>query len=278
MKITYLGTGASEGFPGLFCQCGACARARKLGGKNIKTRCCALINDKVLLDISPDIYWQSLRENIDLSKIRHLIMTHSHGDHLNTFAISLRLRDMASVCLKPQERTFYIYGNETVHLVIKEELSRIPNANGERMHYQEIHAFDSIQVDSLKITALKADHKKDEECLIYAIQDERGSFLYANDTGAVPLETLEFLKKSQFCFDVVSMDSARGTLPGDGHMGFQENLEFRRQLEDMGAVHKNTRYFLNHFSHMCGLTPEEYQQIIKKDGFVLAYDGMKLEI
>lgn len=38
MKLQYLGTAAAEGFPGMFCNCTACERARKAGGKNIRTR------------------------------------------------------------------------------------------------------------------------------------------------------------------------------------------------------------------------------------------------
>lgn len=33
MKITYYGTAAGEGWPGVFCQCPLCQSARRLGGK-----------------------------------------------------------------------------------------------------------------------------------------------------------------------------------------------------------------------------------------------------
>ena len=38
MKIKYLGTGAAEGWPGVFCNCQHCREAREKGGKNICTR------------------------------------------------------------------------------------------------------------------------------------------------------------------------------------------------------------------------------------------------
>lgn len=43
MKITYLGTAAAEGFPAMFCNCEYCREAKKLGGKNIRTRSQAII-------------------------------------------------------------------------------------------------------------------------------------------------------------------------------------------------------------------------------------------
>ena len=33
MKIKFLGTGAAEGWPALFCECAACKKAEELGGK-----------------------------------------------------------------------------------------------------------------------------------------------------------------------------------------------------------------------------------------------------
>ncbi len=49
MKIKYLGTAAAEGIPAIFCECKICKKARELGGKNIRTRSQALINDDLFI-------------------------------------------------------------------------------------------------------------------------------------------------------------------------------------------------------------------------------------
>lgn len=54
MKIKYLGTAAAEGIPAIFCHCEICKHAREHGGKNIRTRAQALIDDKIMLDLGPD--------------------------------------------------------------------------------------------------------------------------------------------------------------------------------------------------------------------------------
>ena len=90
MKLQYIGTGAAEGFPGMFCRCGACERARKLKGRNIKTRSCAMVNDSVLIDLSPDLYAQSLNLDLELWKVRDLVITHTHADHFDPFFLALR--------------------------------------------------------------------------------------------------------------------------------------------------------------------------------------------
>ena len=54
MKLQYFGTAAAEGWPALFCGCDACRRAREAGGRNIRTRSQALIDDKLLIDFPAD--------------------------------------------------------------------------------------------------------------------------------------------------------------------------------------------------------------------------------
>ena len=261
----------------MFCECDACKKVRRLGGHNIKTRSCTLV-DHVLIDLSPDIFMQSVLNHLSLSQVNNVVMTHSHTDHLNTLEIRLRMRDMASILEPGQEKKLKIYGNHMVQQVIIDAISKDSHVNPARLEFREIHAFERMEVDGLEFTSLKANHKNDEESLIYAVQNKTGCFLYANDSGALPEETLAYIREQNFCFDLVSMDTGRGTLPGDGHMGLNENLFLRRQLEEMGAVHKDTCYYLNHFSHMCGLIPDEYQKVVEKHGFYLTYDGMKLEI
>ena len=56
MKLTFLGTAAAEGFPAIFCNCEYCKEARKLGGKNIRSRSQTLINDDLLIDLPADSY------------------------------------------------------------------------------------------------------------------------------------------------------------------------------------------------------------------------------
>ena len=76
MKLTYLGTAAAEGFPAVFCNCKYCAEARKLKGKNIRTRSQGMINDDLLIDLPADTYHHFLQNDIDdlgyiLKQYRH---------------------------------------------------------------------------------------------------------------------------------------------------------------------------------------------------------------
>lgn len=277
MKLTYLGTGGAEGIPGVFCQCPVCKEARRIKGKNIKTRSCTLI-DRVLIDISPDIFMQSLWCDVDLSSVNNLLITHTHSDHLNASEICMRLRDMASILEAGQPEVFEIYGTAEAHQVIKDAIVRDRHVNQIRLNFHQIHAFETMQIAGLRVTSLKANHNQNEECLLYVLQNSTGCVLYANDTGRPPEETLNYIAEKGYCFDVVSMDTGRGTLTGDSHMSLEDNLFLRKQLEEMGAVHSNTKYLLNHYSHMCSLLPDEYQKLVEPCGFQLTYDGMTVEV
>lgn len=69
MKIKYLGTGAYEGIPALFCTCPICLKAMEKGGKNIRTRSQALIDDKILIDFNADTYSHFITHKIDFTKV-----------------------------------------------------------------------------------------------------------------------------------------------------------------------------------------------------------------
>lgn len=50
MKINYLGTGAAERIPGIFCNCKLCKYAREKKGREIRTQTQLIIDDVLLID------------------------------------------------------------------------------------------------------------------------------------------------------------------------------------------------------------------------------------
>jgi len=74
VKIKFLGTAAAEGWPGIFCECDVCMKARELKGKNIRTRSSCIIDDKYMVDFPPDTYMHVLNNGLMLSKIEYLFI------------------------------------------------------------------------------------------------------------------------------------------------------------------------------------------------------------
>ena len=169
-------------------------------------------------------------------------------------------------------------GNDAVRDGIMEIIAKDPHVDLTRMRFHRIQKFEPFRIGHLKFTPLKAYHKLDEEALIFVIEDGRSTLLYANDTGALPEETLDFIEQQNIKFDVVSMDTSRGILDGDTHMGIRENVELREKLRRMHAVTPDTEYYLNHYSHMCGMIPQEYERLVGQEGFLLTYDGLSVTV
>ena len=55
MELLFLGTGAAQGYPAIFCRCENCEAARQRGGRSIRRRSALLVNDDLLLDFGPDV-------------------------------------------------------------------------------------------------------------------------------------------------------------------------------------------------------------------------------
>lgn len=56
MRVRFMGSAAGDAWPAPWCDCEACERARQAGGKNLRTRSGALIDDDVKIDLGPDTY------------------------------------------------------------------------------------------------------------------------------------------------------------------------------------------------------------------------------
>lgn len=272
MKIHFYGTGASEGFPALFCECDACREARKRGGKNIRTRTSLQIDDKLLIDFSPDTYAHTLYGGLDLTTLEHLLITHSHPDHLYAMDVANVLPPMGK---REKGRTLFVYGSEGVKTVMNRTLQNCTDAE-EYLSFKEIHAFESLSIQDYQVFPVRADHMPDEECLLYVIQKAGRTVLIGFDTAVFPEETWQALVA--FHFDCVILDCT--SVDQDhyfrGHMGFGEDVMIKNRMlmEQMAGV--DTVFIATHFAHSFAPFHERLYDLFTPKGFLPAYDGMEV--
>lgn len=279
IKLHYLGTGAAEGFPSVFCNCDACRKVRQRLGKEVKTRSCTLLGEDTLIDLSPDLFTQAVRDRLELSRVKRIFFTHSHADHLDLPGLMYRLKEGASHLLVPEEENrIDCWGPEGVWQRILKGYAEQKDADPSRLRFHLLHAFASVDVPGYRVTAIRANHMQTEECLNFIIDDGTKAVLYANDTGRLPDESIAFLLSYGKPFSLLSLDCARGTLQGDGHMGLAEIKELVGILRAAGRIDGGTRILLNHYSHMCGLAPGEFDEIVKPLGMSLTFDGQIVEV
>lgn len=276
MKIKYLGTGAAEGIPALFCHCDICNHARKMKGKNIRTRSQMLIDNELLIDFGPDTLTHSIQYNIELANIYHCLITHTHDDHLYVEDLKARRRSRAN--LLPGTPVLNVYGGQGVFNVLN------PFDDGyitkdKSVLFHLLKPYKSYTIGSYEIHPLPAIHNT-EEPYVYIVQKSNVSMLYAHDTDYFNEKTWKYIKENNIIFDIVSLDCTEGKkhIEYPGHMNFERMEVMCDKLKEIKAIRESTIIVANHISHNGLVSYDEAVNIGEKLGFVISYDGMEIEV
>ncbi len=278
MKIKYLGTSAAEGVPALFCFCDVCKKSAEAGGRNIRTRSQAVIDDKLLIDFPADTYLHILNYGLDLKEVQHCLITHAHPDHLYPLDIDMR-RGCFAYPKTPNGHiplTFYASkksGEGIVRIIEDNRLDEKAN-----VRFQRVKPFEPFEAGGYIATALKADHARELEPVFYAVSDGKKTLLYAHDTGYFPEDTWEYLERTKPYFDFVSLDCTGCVFNyRQGHMGIDTCTEVKNRLLEIGVADDKTVWCLHHFSHNGLVTYDEFVPEAEKKGFLVSYDSMEYE-
>ncbi|MBR6554411.1 MAG: hypothetical protein IKT91_07365 [Clostridia bacterium] len=277
MKLTYLGTAAAEGWPALFCRCEYCKKALERGGKNLRTRSQAMVNDDLLIDFPADSFSHMQQNGLNFSAVKTLLITHSHMDHFSPTDLHLRSTSYYAHDLSTPNLT--LYGNERVmKLLERERITREEEPNDTGISAVEIQAYKPFTAGKYRVTALPAFHAMNEKAFVYLIEDGEKTLLYLHDTGELFDEVYEYLAANKVRADLISYDCTYVALPsGGGHMGLDSCPKVRARLEAIGVSDANTISVVNHFSHNGKLIHDELVPAAKEIGFLTSYDGMVVE-
>lgn len=277
MKLTYLGTAAAEGWPALFCRCEYCMKALEKGGKNLRTRSQAMVNDDLLLDFPSDSFSHMQKNRLDFSAVRYLLITHSHMDHFSPADLHLRSGSFYAHNLTGDSLT--LYGNERVmKLLESERVTRSEEPNDTGISAVCVKAYVPFSCGRYRITPLPANHAEGENAFVYLIEDGEKTLLYLHDTGLLCDDVYTYLKEQNVHADLVSYDCTFVILPsGGGHMGLDSCPAVRKRLEEIGVSDENTVSVVNHFSHNGKLIHDELVPVAKKAGFLTSFDGMTID-
>lgn len=273
MKLTYFGTAAAEGVPALFCKCDLCLEARKRGGKDIRTRSQALVDDALLIDFPGDSYLHFLKEDYDLASIEQLIITHGHADHFYPEDLMMRMSGYANNL----DNRLMVYGNERVASFYERAQMLEGFTDDKRLAFVQVHPFERFSAGNYQVTPLLADHDKNETCLFYQISEGDNTLLYAHDTGYFLDENWAYWKETKPYFSLVSLDCTHQKVKvARNHMSFYDNLRVKQEMLALGLADEQTIFVISHFSHNGGLLHNEMADWATKEGFVTAYDGLEI--
>jgi len=286
MKFTFLGTGAGEGYPGLWCKCPHCDYARKHGGKNVRTNSCAVIDDTLMLDCGPACMDNAARFGVDITDATTLLVTQPHEDHLYLQNIYWRTTDEKAIPLTYAEKlhiggprftsipTLNIFGGEYTAKMIAEKAEYMETT---RCTFTEIGQGSVFTTSGYTVTSVLGNHGQKGFAYSYIIEKDGKCVLYALDSGSFCKESAEILKKHKY--DLIVMEGTTGLNEQfGGHMCLTNNSIWRKFFIENGCAKEGCRFILTHMSpHWC--PPHDwYQSIAGAEGWELAYDGLTIEI
>ncbi|KYH39940.1 MAG: carbon-phosphorus lyase [Candidatus Bathyarchaeota archaeon B26-2] len=271
MEVHFLGTGAAEGWPGLFCECEMCERARVLGGKNVRTRSSIIIDGAYKVDLPPDNYLHMLRHGFSLAEVKHLFITHTHYDHFHPDDLLMRRKPFAHI---RDRKPLHIYGNRQVLNSVMTIVKEHPEINIVT-HLAE--PLKPLEADRVKALPLPADHAENQVSLLYLFEMNGKTVLHGYDSGWFPEDTWRALKG--YIIDLVILDCTNGALPYvKYHMGVKGVIETRRHMLSEGIASKDTTFVATHFSHNGGLLHESLVSKLSPEGIQVAFDGLTIRL
>ena len=279
MKISFLGTAAAEGVPAEFCDCENCINIRALGEKEYRTRSQVAIDGELLIDFPPESYSHSLRFGVMLSRIKYLLVTHSHMDHFYAHDFVLRGYKYANITQVPR---LEIYGNGEVEKVFGECTAREMKPEvAPNIRFNKISSFSVFTAGKYKIIAIPARHGNAEEALLYYVESDGKGYLHLYDTGIISDEAADFLAQNNAKADIVALDCTFGPNSGGDsarHMGIGDNMLVKDKLLSRQIIDGNAKIVITHFSHNCNPTRENLKKLEEKYGVTAAYDGYTVDV
>jgi len=253
MKITFLGTGTSQGIPVIACDCKVC---RSDNPKDNRLRTSVLIEDNnqtIVIDTGPDFRQQMLRENVQ--KLDAIVYTHQHKDHvagmddIRAFNYKFK-KDMDIYCTAEVEEALI---REFPYVFSAYKYPGVPEI---KVHNIKNEPFIINGVELIPIEGL---HYK-LPVFGYRIKD----FVYLTDVSFVSEKEKEKMKGA----DIIVLDALRKT-PHISHFTMEQAVELLEEL------HPKQGYLI-HISHLMGLHNEVVKEL--PDFIKPAHDGLILEL
>jgi phosphoribosyl 1,2-cyclic phosphate phosphodiesterase len=252
MKVTFLGTGTSTGVPVVGCSCGIC-RSDDPRNKRLRQSVKIEAGGKFfLIDTTPDLRAQLLRDPIP--RLDFILLTHSHSDHL------MGLDDIRPFNFRQRE-AIHAFANAPTAKAVRRAFSYIWSDTqiGGGKPQVELHEVEGpFRHEGVEIIPIPVHHGE-WTILGYRI----GPFAYITDTNGIPDASMGLLRG----IDTLALDGLRAAPRHPTHFTIGEAVEAAQRIGARMTYLIHLTHDIDHASCEATLPPN-----VK-----LAYDGLRLE-
>lgn len=255
LRLTFLGTGTSQGVPTIGCDCEVChspdPRDQRLRSSiYVETPECAWV-----VDTGTDFRTQALRENI--RRLDAVVFTHSHTDHIMGFDDLRRYsHDLGSIPVYASAETMRDLAR--VYEFAFNGLNRFPG-----YLVPVPHIIDGpFQLGATTITPLPVPHGKSTVNGYLFSRAGKKLVAYLSDCSAVPEPVINQITE----VEALIIDALRHK-PHPTHLSVAQALEVAAKVRPKQTL----------FTHIC----HELSQASEAElpaGVGIAYDGLKLHL
>ena len=251
IKITFLGTGTSQGIPVIACPCEVCASDDP---RDKRLRCSVLVQTggkNILIDSGPDFRQQMLRANV--TRLDAILFTHGHKDH--TAGLD-DVRAYNYVMRRPME----VYAEERVQKVLRQEFAYIfAEEKYPGVPELNIHTIDEtpFSIDDITVIPVRAMHLS-----LPVLGFRIGRLAYLTDANSISKAEKDKLRGLD-CFVVNGLRLK----PHISHFTLNEALRLIDELKPKQA-------YITHISDQLGFH-RKIQAELPPNVF-LAHDGLEV--
>jgi phosphoribosyl 1,2-cyclic phosphate phosphodiesterase len=253
LKITFLGTGTSQGVPVIGCTCEVC-RSLDYRDKRLRTSVHIDVDGvSLVIDTGPDFRQQMLRERVP--RLDAILFTHGHKDH------TAGLDDVRAYNFM-QGQDMPVYGEQHTLAQLRVEFSYA----FEPVRYPGIPQLNLIEINDAPFTAaginiipLPVTHLR-----LPVLGFRIGDFSYITDANHISDETIAKLKGTK----VLVLNA----LQKDKHVSHFTLAEALVMAERIGAE----KTYFTHMSHKIGLHKDVEAELPRT--IALAYDGLAVTL